>query len=91
MGLVNEVCAAEAVLPRALERAAALAANAPSSLAMTKLLLAGVPSLGLAEGLRYAGELNALARTTDDLKEGVAAFLEKRAPRWGRPQGATRG
>jgi methylglutaconyl-CoA hydratase len=88
MGLVNEVCAPEGVLSRALARAEALAANAPSSLAMTKLLLASAPSLGLAEGLRYAGELNALARTTDDLKEGVAAFLEKRPPRWAPPQRA---
>lgn len=91
MGLVNEVCAPQEVLPRALSRAAALAENAPSSLAMTKLLLASVPSLGLAEGLRYAGELNALARTTDDLKEGVAAFLEKRNPRWGRTEGSAEG
>ena len=41
-----------------------------------------MPSMGLEEGLRYATEVNALARTTDDLKEGVAAFLEKREPRW---------
>ncbi len=83
IGLVNEVCAEEEVMGRALERAQALAANSPSSLAMTKLLLASVPSMGLFEGLRYAGELNALARTTPDLQEGVAAFLEKREPRWG--------
>ncbi len=82
IGLVNEVCAEEEVMARALERAQALAANSPSSLAMTKLLLASVPSMGLFEGLRYAGELNALARTTQDLQEGVAAFLEKREPRW---------
>ena len=59
-----------------------MAKNAPSSLAMTKSLLSSVPSLGLLEGLRYATEVNALARTTDDLKEGVAAFLEKREPGW---------
>ena len=82
MGLVNEVCQEEEVLTRALERANALAQNAPTSLAMTKQLLAAVPSMGLGEGLRYAVEVNALARTTDDLKEGVSAFLEKREPRW---------
>jgi methylglutaconyl-CoA hydratase len=49
---------------------------------MTKTLLAALPSMGLGEGLRYAIELNALARTTSNLKEGVAAFLEKRDPSW---------
>lgn len=82
MGLVNHVVPASQVLEKALELAATLAANAPSSLNMTKALLAAVPSLGLQEGLRYATELNALARTTDDLNEGVSAFLEKREPKW---------
>lgn len=82
MGLVNEVCSAAKVLERGLELAAQLAKNAPTSLAMTKSLLAAVPSMGLQEGLRYAAELNALTRTTNDLKEGVSAFLEKREPEW---------
>lgn len=82
IGLVNEVRPADEVLPRALEHARAMAGNAPSSLAMTKTLLAALPSLGLDEGLRYAADLNALARTTDDLDEGVRAFLEKREARW---------
>ena len=82
MGLVNEICPADKVLERSLELATQLAKNAPTSLAMTKSLLAAVPSMGLQEGLRYAAELNALARTTNDLKEGVSAFLEKREPKW---------
>ena len=82
MGLVNEAAPPDEVLERAVARASGMAKNAPSSLAMTKSLLASVPSLGLLEGLRYATEVNALARTTDDLKEGVAAFLEKREPSW---------
>ena len=82
MGLINETQPAENVLRRALERTQELVNNAPSSLAMTKALLAAVPSMGLSEGLRYAIELNALSRTTADLKEGVTAFLEKRDPSW---------
>ncbi|HKI56957.1 MAG TPA: enoyl-CoA hydratase-related protein [Trueperaceae bacterium] len=82
MGLVNEICADGAALDAAVERARRLAANAPSSLAMTKALLASVPSLSLEDGLRHAVEVNALARQTDDLREGVRAFLEKREPRW---------
>lgn len=84
IGLVNEICSEAAVMERAVDHARILAANAPSSLELTKLLLAGVPSMGLQESLRYAGEVNALARTTRDLQEGVAAFLEKREPSWGK-------
>ncbi|CAN5747752.1 enoyl-CoA hydratase/isomerase family protein [soil metagenome] len=82
MGLVNEVRPPDEVLPRAFEFAQSLRANSPTSLALTKRLLATVPSLGLDEGLSYATNLNALSRTTADLAEGVAAFLEKRAPAW---------
>ncbi len=82
MGLVNHITAPEKVLDHALELAMQITANAPSSLAMTKSLLADLPGMGLSEGLRYASEINALARTTTELKEGVAAFLEKRPPDW---------
>lgn len=53
-----------------------------SAVALTKRLLADVPSMGLAEGLSYASRLNALARSTDDCRAGVLAFLEKRDPPW---------
>lgn len=82
IGLVNEVAAPGQALPAAIERARGLARNAPGSLAMTKTLLAGVPSMGLEDGLRYAVEVNALARERDELREGVRAFLEKRDPSW---------
>ncbi len=53
-----------------------------SAVALTKRLLADVPSMGLAEGLSYAARLNALARSTDDCRAGVAAFLGKTDPPW---------
>ncbi len=82
MGLVNHVTDAANVLEKALAIAKDMTQNSPSSLAMTKKLLAAAPSMGLQEGIRYAIELNALARTTDDLKEGIGSFLEKRKPVW---------
>ena len=82
MGLVNEVATPGQALAAALDRARGLARNAPGSLAMTKALLAGVPSMSLEDGLRYAVEVNAVARERDELHEGVRAFLEKREPRW---------
>ncbi len=82
MGLVNEVATPGQALAAAVDRARGLARNAPGSLAMTKALLAAVPSMGLEEGLRYAMEVNVAARERDELHEGVRAFLEKREPSW---------
>ena len=53
-----------------------------SAVALTKQLLADVPSMGVAEGLSYAARLNALARATDDCRAGVSAFLNKTDPPW---------
>ncbi|MEO0558509.1 MAG: enoyl-CoA hydratase-related protein [Bacteroidota bacterium] len=53
-----------------------------SAVALTKQLLADVQGVGLAEGIRTAARMNALARATDDCKAGVAAFLSKTDPPW---------
>lgn len=82
MGLVNEVVPDGGALERALALAQELAGHSATALASTKELLAFIPSLGLEEALRYAVTMNAWTRTTDDLKEGVAAFLERREPGW---------
>ena len=53
-----------------------------SAIALTKALLADVQGVGLAEGLRTATRMNALARATDDCRAGVAAFLGKTETPW---------
>ncbi|MDQ3397293.1 MAG: enoyl-CoA hydratase-related protein [Deinococcota bacterium] len=83
-GLVNDVVKESEVMPRALELAALTAKNSPTSLELTKTLLCALPGMGLFEALRYAVDLNTLARGTADLQEGVGAFLEKRDPSWQR-------
>lgn len=82
MGLVNAVYPVELVLEKALELAQQLQQNAPSSLSLSKSLLANLYGMGFSESINYASELNALARSTDELKEGVQAFLDKRSPNW---------
>lgn len=82
LGLVNEVVDAGSALPRAQEIAAEMARLSATSLELTKSLLAALPGMGLEDGMRHAVEVNALARGTSDLREGVAAFLEKREPAW---------
>src|SRR5581483_1797282 len=75
IGLVNAV--ADPVLERALETAAALAEKAPLALALAKRLVNLSPSALDVE----AEEFGALF-ASEDAKEGLAAFVEKRAPRF---------
>ncbi|WP_407570493.1 enoyl-CoA hydratase/isomerase family protein [Deinococcus altitudinis] len=85
MGLINEVVPDGAAEERALGLAAELAQGSGTALATTREMLSLLPGMGLAESLRYAVGVNAWTRTTAELQEGVAAFLEKRAPEW-RPE-----
>jgi len=82
LGLVNEVVDLGQLRARAREVARQLVANSPHSLKATKVLLAKLSIPDLEEALNYACELNAQSRSTPDCIEGVAAFLEKRQPRW---------
>jgi methylglutaconyl-CoA hydratase len=82
IGLANEVVDDGAARARALELAGEIAQNAPGAVAATKRLLASARTLALDDGLRLAAEVNAAARATRALREGVGAFLERRAPAW---------
>ncbi|SEJ49519.1 methylglutaconyl-CoA hydratase [Deinococcus reticulitermitis] len=82
IGLVTEVCPEGQALSRALALAQSVIANAPLSLAVTKAMLARAPHLSVEDGLREAAALNARARASASLREGVSAFLEKRSPDW---------
>ena len=85
MGLVNEVVPTEQLESRVRELARMIADNAPSSLFWSKRAIDVVlrdPALtSVPNGEEQAAQLFG----TDDFKEGVAAFLEKREPRfkWG--------
>ncbi len=82
LGLVNEVVEPDQLMPRAQALAAQLVANSPQSLAGTKHLLAAQNKAWLDAAIDYALTTNSEARTTADFREGIAAFLEKRTPRW---------
>lgn len=53
-----------------------------TAVAMTKRLLASIEGMPQANAFRFLAAHNALARATDDCREGIAAFLEKRDPPW---------
>jgi methylglutaconyl-CoA hydratase len=82
VGLVNEVVPAEKLMTRAGELAADLARNSPGGLRATKALLQRTQVYDLGAALDLAVSENAAIRQTADFREGIAAFLEKRAPRW---------
>ncbi len=82
MGLVNEIVPAEKLLDRARELAATLAGMSPMSLAATKRLLNEFVRAEIDRELELAVQESAKMRLTADFREGLAAFLEKRKPRW---------
>ncbi len=82
LGLVNEVVEDTELLTRVRELTRQVCANSAQSIRASKALLARTVSPDLDEALDYACELNARSRSSADCIEGVAAFLEKRPPKW---------
>jgi 2-(1,2-epoxy-1,2-dihydrophenyl)acetyl-CoA isomerase len=81
-GLVSEVVAADALAARAAEVAATYAALPTRGIGMTKRLFDHAANATLEEQLELEAQLQAAATQTEDFQEGVAAFLEKRAPQF---------
>jgi 2-(1,2-epoxy-1,2-dihydrophenyl)acetyl-CoA isomerase len=79
-GLVSEVVEADAFAARVGERAAELGAAPTRAIALTKRLYDEAGTSTLEEQLERGAEAQAEAAQTDDFREGVAAFVEKRAP-----------
>jgi methylglutaconyl-CoA hydratase len=82
LGLVNEIVPAERLMGRARELAAQLMQNSPTSLLLTKHLLTEYARAELDRQIGAAMRDNAAIRSTEDFREGIASFLEKRKPRW---------
>ena len=82
LGLVSQVVED---LPGSVKALAErLVANSPASMSATKKLLAAQNRAWLDAAIDLAMEANAAARETEDFREGVAAFLEKRKAVWAR-------
>ena len=82
MGLAHYAVGAGKALPRAMEIAAQIAGNAPLSNYMMIQGIARISDMGRSDGLFVESLCAALAQTSPDAVEGLAAFLEKRAPRF---------
>ncbi len=79
-GLVWEVHDDDALLPAARRLAAQLAERPTRALALIKEAFDGTMECGLEQQLEREASLQTLAGRTEDFREGVAAFLERRAP-----------
>ena len=79
-GLVSEVVEADSFPARVAEYAATAAAGPTRAIGMTKRLFDHADTATLEEQLELEAQLQAAAARSEDFREGVAAFVEKRAP-----------
>ena len=79
-GILNRVCAPEEVLPAALETARVIAGNAPLSIRQAKRSMHFGLQMDLRSALRFEVECYNQLVGTEDRKEGILSFNEKRKP-----------
>ena len=83
IGLINEIVPADALEERARAKAAEIMAGAPLAIEASKrVMLESLQFADLETALRHRYEAAERMLVSEDAKEGQAAFVEKRAPRW---------
>ena len=82
LGLVNRVVARGSALEEAVRLAEQIAQNGPLAVRRSKQLLAAALQSGEAELWELSGKLASEVLSSEDALEGMAAFAEKRSPRW---------
>jgi methylglutaconyl-CoA hydratase len=83
INLINFITEKDKIEKEVLDFASKLCVSASTqSLALTKQLITNVQDLPLTEALDYAAEMNAHARSTEDCKKGIDAFLNKNQIKW---------
>ncbi len=80
LGLVERVVPPGQVTEAALELAAKIIEKGPLGVAAGKKVINGARDLSLRDGLELESDLWAKLTTTEDMKEGARAFIEKRKP-----------
>jgi enoyl-CoA hydratase/carnithine racemase len=82
MGLVSAVVPRGELEAKTTALARTLASYSPTAVGIAKEAAATIQDLDYAKSLRYLRELTTLVFMSDDAKEGIAAFFEKRPPEW---------
>jgi methylglutaconyl-CoA hydratase len=82
IGLFHELTSPDQLNARTTAMAEQCAKSAPEALQLTKRMLNETIGESLATLLHAGAAVSATARTTEAAQEGLAAFIEKREPRW---------
>jgi len=82
IGLVNRVVAQEDLMSEAQKFAHSVLQGAPGALAETKRLIEELWSSSVKQDVDLALKYHLQARESDEAREGIAAFNEKRSPNW---------
>jgi enoyl-CoA hydratase/carnithine racemase len=82
LGYVNHVVPLARLLPRSLELATRIAANAPLTVRACRALVYASTESGRTEALRTGDRLFESVYLSEDAQEGPRAFAEKRPPAW---------
>jgi enoyl-CoA hydratase/carnithine racemase len=82
LGLVTEVVADAALEARSLAFCSQLAAKAPLAVRLTKMMMGRAGQIGLEASLVDAQMAVMITNPSQDVREGVRAFFEKRPPRF---------
>lgn len=82
MGLIASAVPRDALDTEVDAVVADLLAGAPGAIAATKQLLDRVPNMADTDAFAWASELSASMFAGDEAREGIAAYLGKRRPRW---------
>ena len=80
IGLVNAVVAPDELVARVRGLAAMIAANSPLAIEYCLAAVSSGLEMPLEEGLRLEAALFGLCFSSEDMREGTSAFLEKRSP-----------
>lgn len=80
IGLVNKVVSQEELMPAVLKLAGKIAKNAPVAVQLSKAAINRGINCDVVTGIAYEAEVFGLCFSTNDQKEGMAAFVEKRKP-----------
>ena len=82
LGLINKVVPAEELEASTMKLAAKLAKKSPLAVQIGKTGIYGMSEIPYHQALDYMDELFASLCSTEDAREGIEAFLEKRKPVW---------
>jgi enoyl-CoA hydratase/carnithine racemase len=82
LGIVTRVCAPDELLPAARELAGRIAAGPPAAIRLAKRALYRNAESDLREALEFETFAQNICSETEDAREGIRAFVEKRAPKF---------